>query len=177
MSKSDLKQLSKLLSYLLRHNPNALGLAMDSQGWVAVEEILRKAQPPVTRSLIDEVVRSSEKQRFALSADGARIRANQGHSVAVDLGLAPCAPPQELFHGTGAANVAAILDAGLKPMGRQHVHLSRDTDTARSVGMRHGKPVVLNVAAARMAADGHLFYLSDNGVWLCDHVPAEYLTR
>ncbi|UWQ77744.1 RNA 2'-phosphotransferase [Leisingera sp. S132] len=175
MPDNDLKQLSKFLSYILRHNPGALGLNMDWQGWVGVDAILTKAAPPVTRRQIEEVVRTSSKQRFSLSPDGLKIRANQGHSLAVDLGLTPCRPPATLFHGTAERSLPAVLCEGLKPMQRQHVHLSPDAETARSVGMRHGTPAVLSIDAARMAAEGHEFLLSANGVWLCPAVPAQYL--
>ncbi|MDC0660649.1 RNA 2'-phosphotransferase [Leisingera sp. SS27] len=175
MPDNDLKQLSKFLSYILRHNPGALALDMDPQGWVRVESILAKAEAPVTRHQIEEVVRTSSKQRFSFSPDGLKIRANQGHSFAVDLGLTPCRPPATLFHGTAERALPAILSEGLKPMQRQHVHLSPDAATARTVGMRHGKPVILSVDAERMAAEGHVFFLSENGVWLCSAVPAQYL--
>ncbi|MEX0304990.1 MAG: RNA 2'-phosphotransferase [Leisingera sp.] len=175
MEKDDLKQTSKFLSYLLRHNPGALNLAMDAQGWVRIDEILEKSETPLTRSRIEETVRTSGKQRFALSADGSCIRANQGHSFPVDLGLTQCCPPDRLFHGTAERNLPAILSEGLKPMQRQHVHLSGDRNAARNVGMRHGKPAVLCVDTARMHADGLAFFLSENGVWLCHRVPARYL--
>ncbi|KIC12990.1 RNA 2'-phosphotransferase [Leisingera sp. ANG-M1] len=177
MPTNDLKQISKFLSYLLRHNPGDLGLEMDRHGWVHVEDILAKADQPLTRQQIEETVRTSSKQRFSLSADGARIRANQGHSFPVDLGLEAIAPPDILYHGTAKKNLAVILAEGLQPMERQHVHLSLDQETARAVGSRHGKPVVLQVDAARMQAEGHAFFLSANGVWLCLSVPARYLRQ
>lgn len=175
MEKVDLKQTSKFLSYLLRHNPAALDLTVDPHGWVRIGEIVEKAAPPITRKQIEDTVRSNTKQRFSISPDGFYIRANQGHSFAVDLGLTPCTPPTLLFHGTAEQNLPAIRAEGLKPMMRQHVHLSGDTATARKVGMRHGKPVILKVDAGQMTAEGHPFFLSENGVWLCTVVPLEYL--
>ncbi|MCB1359528.1 MAG: RNA 2'-phosphotransferase, partial [Maritimibacter sp.] len=125
---------------------------------------------------IDRIVATNPKQRFALSPDGTRIRARQGHSLAVDLGLAPVTPPQWLYHGTARNDLDAIRAEGLKPGARQHVHLSPDPEIAHAVGARHGAPVVLIVAAGALAAAGHLFYLSENGVWLTDRVPPGYVT-
>jgi putative RNA 2'-phosphotransferase len=131
----------------------------------------------LTRAELDEVVRMSEKQRFAFDATGTRIRANQGHSVPVDLQLVPLHPPPELYHGTSERFIAAILRVGLTPRGRHHVHLSADVETARRVGARRSSPVVLRVDAAAMAAEGAPFYRSANGVWLVDTVPARHLSR
>lgn len=175
MDKKELRARSKFLSYLLRHKPETLGLTMDAAGWVLIDEIIEKSSQPVTRSQIEEIVQLNNKQRFAISADGTRIRANQGHSVAVDLGLAACVPPDQLYHGTAETNLGAIMAEGLTRRGRHHVHLSPDTDTARKVGMRHGKPVVLTVDARAMHDAGHVFLLSENGVWLSELVPADYL--
>ena len=171
------KRLSKFLSFVLRQDPGSIGLTLDEGGWAAVEDIVAGAGFPTDAGQIAHVVRASDKQRFALSPDGARIRANQGHSLPVDLGLAPVAPPEVLYHGTAQASLSAILAEGLRPMGRQHVHLSPDPDTAVKVGQRHGRPVVLLVAAGRLAADGQIFYLSANGVWLTGAVAPEYLTQ
>lgn len=171
------RRLSKVLSLILRHDPGRIGLSLDAGGWARIEDIVAKAGFPVTPAAIAEVVRGSDKQRFALSEDGQRIRANQGHSFAVDLGLSPVVPPDVLFHGTAEATLATILSEGLKPMQRQHVHLSRDRETAIRVGQRHGTPVVLGVAAGRLAAEGQAFYLSANGVWLTGPVRPDALTR
>ncbi|KIC18501.1 RNA 2'-phosphotransferase [Leisingera sp. ANG-Vp] len=175
MTDDSLKQTSKFLSYLLRHNPAALQLDMDASGWVAIAQITARSKPPVTRAEIEEAVRRNNKQRFSISACGTFIRANQGHSIDVDLGLEPALPPDLLFHGTAQTSVTIILQEGLLPMQRQHVHLSSDTSTARQVGMRHGKPVILQVDAAKMQLQGHKFYMSENRVWLCKTVPPEFL--
>lgn len=164
---------SKRLSKLLRHDP--AGLTMDPAGWVPVAEILTRLR--LTRPELDEVVERDTKSRYAYDPTGALIRANQGHSIRVDLGFSAVVPPDVLYHGTAAARVATILAEGLRPMRRTHVHLSADAETATLVGSRHGRPVVLTVAAARMHGDGHPFYVSANGVWLADAVPAEYLTQ
>ncbi|MBT3289304.1 MAG: RNA 2'-phosphotransferase [Victivallales bacterium] len=164
---------SKFLSLVLRHKPGTIGLVLDEQGWASVEELITAAGKhgrELSRELIREVVATSDKQRFALSEDGSRIRANQGHSVKVDLGLEPVTPPEVLFHGTATRFLPSIQAHGLKPSGRHHVHLSGDVETAVKVGSRHGKPIVLRVAAARMHAEGAPFYVSENGVWLTDHV-------
>jgi putative RNA 2'-phosphotransferase len=170
--------VSKFLSRHLRHAPGELGLTLEPGGWVPIDAVLAGAAAAgfrITREELDEVVRTSDKQRFAIDETGTRIRANQGHSVEVDLQLEPTEPPAELFHGTATGNVAAILRDGLRKMARHHVHLSPDTDTATKVGQRHGKPVVLVVDAAAMWTAGHLFYRSANGVWLVDEVPPQYL--
>lgn len=170
--------VSKFLSRHLRHSPEELGLTLEPGGWVTIDAVLAGAADAgvrITRDELDEVVRTSDKQRFAIDDTGTRIRANQGHSVEVDLQLEPTEPPAELFHGTADRNASAILRDGLRKMARHHVHLSPDTDTAVKVGTRHGKPVVLIVDAAAMRAAGHLFYRSANGVWLVDEVPARFL--
>lgn len=177
MDKHELKARSKFLSYLLRHKPEALNLTMDAQGWVSIAEIIKNSTQPISYEQITEIVRSNAKQRFVISADGSQIRANQGHSFAVDLGLVATDPPETLFHGTAEKTLDAILAEGLRPMTRQHVHLSPDASTAHSVGSRHGRPVVLKIDTAAMQAEGHRFYLSQNGVWLCNAVPARFLRR
>jgi putative RNA 2'-phosphotransferase len=169
---------SKFLSLVLRHKPEEIGLVLDQNGWADIVELIEKAGTRgvvLTRELIAEIVATSDKQRFAIDASGQRIRANQGHSVDIELGLEPRMPPVTLFHGTAEASVAAIRAQGLKPGRRQHVHLSPDEDTATRVGARHGRPVVLRIAAARMQGRGHEFFLSTNGVWLTDCVPAEFI--
>ncbi len=178
---SELEQrTSKFLSYVLRHRPDEIGLELDAAGWADVDALIMQAQAhgrSLTRELIVRVVANNDKQRFALSPDGTKIRANQGHSTSVELGLAPVVPPDVLFHGTAEHNVGAIFEAGLVARGRQHVHLSSDAITARQVGARHGRPVVLSVAATAMSAAGHSFFHSENGVWLTEHVPARFIAR
>lgn len=174
-----MKQASKFLSLVLRHDPGRIGLTLDHQGWVDVDDLLAAlagTDNAMTRDTLFEIVATSDKKRFSLSDDGKRIRAAQGHSVQVDLGLTPVTPPAVLFHGTASTTVASIMKDGLLPRGRQQVHLSADIDTAKKVGMRHGKPVILQIKAGQMSKDGHLFFQADNGVWLTDQVPATYLS-
>jgi putative RNA 2'-phosphotransferase len=171
--------LSRRLSYVLRHAPGSIGLSLDDAGWVDVDELLTalaRHGRPVTRTELDDVVARNDKQRFAVDATGTRIRASQGHSVPIDLGYAPERPPAELFHGTVERNLAGILAEGLRPGNRHAVHLSPDVSTARTVGARRGRPVVLRVDAAALAAEGARFTRSANGVWLVDTVPPRHLT-
>ena len=172
------KEISKFLSMVLRHDPSSIGLTLSLNGWADIHELIAKAEirgKSFSYDELIEVVRTNDKQRFTISADGQRIRAAQGHSIAVDLALAPIKPPLILFHGTAVANVEAILRDGLRPGLRQQVHLSADQDTARMVGLRHGKPAVLSVAAGQMHLEGFKFFLSDNGVWLIDAVPPQFI--
>jgi putative RNA 2'-phosphotransferase len=177
-SKDRQTRVSKYLSQHLRHQPEALGLTLGPGGWVGIDALMQAAAERgfhITRDELEAVVASSDKQRFSMSEDGSSIRANQGHSVPIDLQLAPAAPPATLYHGTGHRSVDAITSDGLRRMDRHHVHLSPDMETATRVGQRHGRPVIFKVDAARMAADGHVFYVSANGVWLVERVPATYL--
>ena len=176
----DVVRASKRLSYVLRHRPDSVGLTLDEAGWVDVDALLGALAAHglrLTRAELDHVVATNDKRRFALDDTGARIRASQGHSVAVELGYEPAEPPAELFHGTVERNLAAILTEGLRPGNRHAVHLSPDVDTARTVGARRGRPVVLRVEAAAMVADGFTFARSANGVWLVPAVPPRHLTR
>lgn len=171
-------RISKFLSKHLRHDPAGIGLTLEVGGWVSVELLLTacaRKGVPISRGLLERVVAGSDKQRFAFDATGQRIRANQGHSVAVDLQLATSEPPAQLFHGTTSASVPAILREGLRKMERHHVHLSADEATARKVGGRRGVAVLLVVDAAAMHAAGIPFYRSENGVWLVDAVAPAYL--
>ena len=174
-----LARISKFLSLVLRHDPARVGLELDAGGWIDVEDLLRAAARagfPFDHATLVRVITENDKQRFALSPDGVRIRANQGHSVPVDLGLSEVTPPAELFHGTADRFLASIRREGLNSRSRNHVHLSADEATARKVGQRHGRPVVLRVDAAAMSAAGHRFWRSENGVWLAERVPAEFLS-
>ncbi|MFI6032071.1 RNA 2'-phosphotransferase [Amycolatopsis magusensis] len=173
MEERQLVKLSKRLSKVLRHDPASVGLELDAAGWVAVDELLAAVR--MTRAQLEEVVARNDKRRYAFDGSGTRIRANQGHSVAVELELPVADPPEFLYHGTIAASLPAIRAEGLRPMSRHAVHLSPDEETARRVGSRRGKPVILRVAAQRMVAAGHVFHLSENGVWLTDAVPPEFL--
>jgi putative RNA 2'-phosphotransferase len=172
-------QLSKFLSFVLRHKPDAIGLELDPQGWASIDDLIAKGIAAATKFSRDDllhVVETSDKKRFSISSDGLRIRAAQGHSVSVELGLPPREPPLLLYHGTATRFVESIQLEGLKPQSRQHVHLSLDEATAHRVGQRHGKPVILTVDALRMHAAGYRFYLAENGVWLTDRMPPEFLT-
>ncbi len=163
---------------MLRHRPDKIGLTLDAQGWADVDELLHKANQhgvALTRDRLQQVVAQNDKQRFAFNADGTRIRASQGHSIQIDLGLEPIAPPQLLYHGTATRFLTSIRQQGLLRGQRDHVHLSPDEATARKVGARHGEPIVLVVNAEKMHVAGFTFYRSANGVWLTDHVPVEYL--
>ncbi len=174
------RHLSKLLSFWLRHKPEAGKLSVDPTGWVEVEDVLAAlaAQGSAAgRGDIERVVAQSDKNRFEQSPDGRLIRARQGHSIPVDLDWPVAEPPEFLFHGTVDRFLDAIMAEGLRPMGRHHVHLSVDLATANAVGSRRGRPVVLQVAAARLFASGQAFRLSGNGVWLTEHVPPGYLAR
>lgn len=178
MDDKRLVRTSKFLSKVLRHSPEQAGLTLDSGGWVSVADLLAgcaRAGVRITPEELREVVEQNDKRRFTFDDTGGRIRANQGHSVEVDLELEPVEPPAVLFHGTAESTVPAILKSGLKKMRRHHVHLSGDEHTARKVGARHGRPVILAVDAAGMRGAGHLFYRSANGVWLVDEVPPAYL--
>jgi putative RNA 2'-phosphotransferase len=174
----DVVRVSKRLSYVLRHRPESVGLTLDEAGWVPVDELLAamdRAGLPLTREQLDVVVATNDKRRFAYDDAAGRIRASQGHSVAVHLGYAPSQPPPVLFHGTVDSSVCSVLTEGLRPGRRHAVHLSCDVATARAVGARRGRPVVLCVDAAAMAAEGAVFTRSANGVWLTDVVPARHL--
>jgi putative RNA 2'-phosphotransferase len=171
-------RVSKLLSLVLRHDPGRIGITLDDAGWTDVAALLAACGAhgvSITRDELAAIVASSDKQRFALSTDGERIRANQGHSVEVDLQLSPAEPPAMLFHGTVAAALASIRAGGLVRGQRHHVHLSKDVETATKVGARRGKPVILTIRAGDMAGAGHVFYCSANGVWLVDQVPPEFI--
>ncbi|ROS42922.1 RNA 2'-phosphotransferase [Amycolatopsis thermoflava] len=180
MDERTIIRVSKRLSRHLRHRPGEIGLALGPGGWVPVTELLTALAGhglPLSRAQLDEVVAGNDKRRFAFDDTGTLIRASQGHSVDVDLGLPDADPPPTLFHGTADRFLPAILREGLRPRSRHDVHLSRDTETAVRIGSRHGKPVVLAVDAAAMTRDGHRFQVSANGVWLTRAVPPQYLSR
>lgn len=178
ISEKESKRISKFLSFVLRHQPEFIGLELDANGWADVNELLRKMNNNgvhVTNEVLDHIVATNNKKRFAFDESKSKIRASQGHSIEVELGLKETTPPEFLYHGTGESSVESILASGLEKRDRQHVHLSGDTVTAKAVGGRHGKPKIFIVAAAQMAADGFVFYLSENNVWLTDNVPVRYL--
>jgi len=175
---SDLVRISKFLSLVLRHQPERIGLSLDAHGWAAIEDLIEQARAHgvhLTRELIGHIVATSDKKRFASSADGKMIRANQGHSIDIELDLEPRQPPEILFHGTAHHALVGIRTRGLQSGTRRHVHLTSDEQAARKVGARHGRPVVLQIRAGGMWREGWRFYLSDNGVWLTDQVPVEYI--
>ena len=180
MDEARLVRISKYLSKHLRHRPDLLGLELEPGGWVAVDALLEacaRKGPRIYRAELEEVVARNDKRRFSFDESGSRIRANQGHSVEIDLELEAVEPPAVLYHGTAERTVGAILREGLRRMRRHHVHLSGDVETARRVGQRHGRPEVLAVDAAAMRRDGFSFYRSANGVWLVESVPPGYLRR
>jgi putative RNA 2'-phosphotransferase len=171
-------KISRFLSLVLRHKPAEIGLTLEDGGWVRVEELLKACAgygKGLTLAELREVVETNDKKRFSFDASGARIRANQGHSVEVEMDFEESAPPAALYHGTAEKNLGVIFAEGLKKMARHHVHLSVDTDTARKVGARYGKPVILRVDAEKMHGAGFKFYVSANGVWLTESVPAGFL--
>lgn len=171
-------RLSKFLSQHLRHQPAAIGLTLQEGGWVKVADLLAACAAhghPLTRDELEDLVEDNDKQRFAFDETGQRLRAQQGHSVAVDLQLTPAEPPAVLYHGTAPTALPAIRRAGLQKMSRHHVHLTTDEATARRVGQRRGRPVLLAIEAAALHAAGGVFYKSGNGVWLVEHVPPAYL--
>ena len=170
------KKISKYLSLILRHKPEKIGLELDQNGWASVLDIINKSGVDFTMEEIYEVVKTNDKQRFALNYNNTKIRANQGHSIkTIDLGLEAQSPPEFLYHGTVAAFIGNIKEKGLLKMNRQHVHLSKDRETAIKVGSRRGQAIILSIRAKAMESKGFRFYLSDNGVWLTDTVPAEFI--
>jgi putative RNA 2'-phosphotransferase len=175
-----LKHISKFMSLVLRHKPEEIGLQLDEQGWASINELIARMNTKgfkINAEIINEVVATNDKKRFAFNEDKTLIRASQGHSIEVDLNLQEMIPPDILYHGTTNKYLESILKGGLKSQSRQYVHLSATIETAKAVGSRHGKPVVLLINARSMHAAGLKFYLSDNKVWLADAVPAEYISQ
>ena len=169
---------SKFLSLVLRHKPEEIGINLDPAGWVVVSDLLDACKRhgfQITFEELETVVATSDKKRFAFNEDKAMIRANQGHSVEVELGYQPQEPPDILYHGTAERFLSSIREKGLVKGSRHHVHMSKDVETAKKVGQRHGKPVVLKIKSKLMHQSGAIFYLSDNGVWLTEQVLPEYL--
>ncbi|MCI9352837.1 MAG: RNA 2'-phosphotransferase [Lawsonibacter sp.] len=175
-SNSDIK-LGRFLSLVLRHDPSAAGISLDGHGWADVKELLAgvsRTGRKIDMDTLERIVRENNKQRYSFNEDHTRIRANQGHSLSVDVELREETPPQYLYHGTATRFFPAIQREGIRKMSRQYVHLSGDFQTAMAVGRRHGSPVVITVDAQAMARDGVGFYRSENGVWLCEHVEPKY---
>lgn len=180
MNEQQKKKISKFLSLILRHQPEIINLTLDKNGWANVDELKEKCSKnnmDFTLEELDEVVETNDKKRFIFNEDKTKIRANQGHSIDIDLALKPQQPPEFLYHGTAQNNVDSILEKGIEKRSRQHVHLSLDKETATKVGMRHGKPVILTIRTGKMYEDGVLFYLSENKVWLTDFIEAKYISR
>jgi putative RNA 2'-phosphotransferase len=177
---NQIKHISKLMSLVLRHKPEEIGLQLDEQGWANVDELISGINSKgivVNLSIINEVVETNDKKRFAFNEDKTLIRASQGHSIEVDLALEETEPPAILYHGTAVKYVDSILQSGLRKQNRQHLHLSATVETARAVGSRHGSPVILVIDAKQMYGDGFKFYLSANKVWLTETVPVQYITQ
>ncbi|RNA61048.1 RNA 2'-phosphotransferase [Chryseobacterium nematophagum] len=180
MNEQEKKKLSKFLSLILRHQPELINLTLDENGWAYIEDLKLKSSHNkmyFTLEELDEVVETNNKKRFIFNEDKTKIRANQGHSIDIDLGLKPQKPPEFLYHGTALHNIDSILEKGIERRSRQHVHLSPDKETATKVGMRHGKPIILTIRTGKMFEDGVLFYLSENGVWLTDYVNVQYISK
>ena len=174
-----LDKTSKYISLILRHKPETIGITLDEHGWANVDELIKRVNKthPLTMDVLEEIVRTDEKRRYSFNEDKTRIRANQGHSISIDVELEQVQPPRYLYHGTGEKFVSFIDAQGLIPKSRLYVHLSEDIETAIKVGTRHGKPVVYRVLAERMADAGFIFYKSVNDVWLTEAVPVEYLNK
>ena len=171
------ESLGRFLSLVLRHQPQAAYITLDRHGWADIEKLLAgcvRAGKSMDRETLERIVRENSKQRYSLSPDGKKIRANQGHSISVDVELKEAEPPKYLYHGTASRFLPAIQAEGIRKMSRQYVHLSGDFETAMAVGRRHGIPVVVTIDAAAMARDGVSFYRAENGVWLCGHVEPKY---
>lgn len=180
MNELQKKKTSKFLSYVLRHHPELIDLNLDENGWANVDELITKStndSQGFSFEELDEIVQTNDKKRFIFNEDKTRIRANQGHSIGIDLALKPQQPPEFLYHGTVQSNIESILEKGIEKRNRQHVHLSQDIETATKVGMRHGKPIILSIKTREMYENGIEFYLSDNEVWLTDFVDAKYISK
>lgn len=177
---SKLDKLSVFISLILRHKPETIGIQLDEHGWANVDELIEginNSGRKIDMEILEEIVRTDNKQRYSFNEDKTLIRANQGHSIPVDVELKEQQPPQILYHGTASRFLNSIMQDGLKPMSRLYVHLSSDMETAMKVGKRHGEPVVLKINSEEMCNDGIKFYLSENGVWLTKSVDMKYITR
>lgn len=173
-------ELGRFISLILRHKPEAIGIKLDSKGWADVDELIRginRAGKKIDMEVLERIVRENNKQRYSFNEDHTKIRANQGHSINVDVELKEEVPPDILYHGTATRFLESIKLYGIKKQNRQHVHLSADVETAIIVGKRHGKPVVLVIDTLKMREDGHKFYLSKNGVWLCGDISKDYISQ
>ncbi|MGN6163703.1 MAG: RNA 2'-phosphotransferase [Flavisolibacter sp.] len=180
ISDKQITHISKFLSLVLRHQPETIGIQLDQSGWTDITELIEKANNygiKFDREILNHIVATNSKKRFAFNDTLDKIRASQGHSIEIELGYTNQKPPEILYHGTGEKFVQSILEIGLEKRSRQHVHLSSDLNTAIKVGQRHGKPFVFKVFAEQMYSDNFQFFISENGVWLTDNVPTKYLKR
>lgn len=178
MNNTQEKRISKFLSLVLRHQPQTIGITLDENGWVEIDTLLEGmacSGKRVSREQLEQVVSNNDKQRFTISDDAVRIRAKQGHSVDVDLGYQAATPPEQLCHGTPGRFVELIRESGLKKMNRHHVHMHADHELATEVGGRRGKPVLLTIRSLEMHQAGYEFFVTENDVWLTDHVPSEFI--
>jgi len=178
LSEKETTKISKFLSLVLRHKPETIGITLNENGWADVNLLLENltiAGLHVNRDILNHIVATNPKKRFAFNEASDKIRASQGHSLDIELGYEPATPPDILYHGTAVQNTDSIMATGLEKRNRQHVHLSKDATTAQMVGQRHGKPIIFEVLSVQMHNDGFTFYLSENGVWLTDNVPAKYI--
>ena len=175
----NLTKVSRYVSLILRHKPETIGISLDEHGWANVDELIKgiSKEYPINIDILEEIVRTDEKQRYSFNEGHTLIRANQGHSIPVDVELEEVRPPEYLYHGTGVKYVESIRKDGLIPKNRLYVHLSEDKETATNVGKRHGKPFIYRVCSGKMYRDGFIFYKSKNGIWLTKNVPIEYLER
>lgn len=180
MKQQNEEKLGRFLSFVLRHHPEKIGITLDEYGWAEVQTLIKQMNlhgKTIDIQTLENIVAQNNKKRYSFNENHTKIRANQGHSIAVNLQLQQKTPPNILYHGTSANSLTSIFQSGLKRMSRQYVHLSKDVETAMDVGKRHGKAVVLKIDAFKMHQDGHPFYLSENGVWLCNTVPVQYLEK
>lgn len=179
MIEQEKKRIGKFLSLVLRHEPQKIGIELDEQGWANTKELIEKCKKKRYHFSMDdliEIVETNDKQRYSFNEKRNKIRANQGHSINIDLALQPISPPDFLYHGTATRSLDSIMELGIIKGSRQYVHLSKDKETATKVGSRHGKPIVLTIMAGQMAKDGILFYQAENGVWLTDYVYVKYIS-
>lgn len=177
LSKEEVK-ISKFVSLVLRHKPENIGLTLSKDGWANVHELIEKIKATgrnINKDILERVVLYNDKKRFSFNENHTLIRANQGHSIDVDLGFEEKEPPEILFHGTSIDNIDSIKKEGIKKMNRLHVHLSLTEDIAKKVGERHGKPIIIKINSKQMYEDGIKFYLSENKVWLCYYVDSKYI--
>lgn len=180
MTEQDKKRIGKFLSLVLRHDPEKIGLELDENGWANVRELIEKCKKHLYHFSMEdliEIVETNDKQRYSFNEKRNKIRANQGHSIDIDLALTPVEPPEFLYHGTATRFLSSIMEQGILKGSRQHVHLSKDKETATRVGSRHGKPAILTIMSGKMHQDGILFYQSDNSVWLTDYVDVKYISQ